>query len=466
MAYRPSSAGNKSVSVKAAIQIFEKNATVTPSTKKSLVVSEDRRNFAVNCSTDESKQPVENAEAKKEPKYQRVIFKRVATLVRVALDCEEVCNEDKTSRKADANVNIQCQETSANYLPNNCEEEYEKFRVKNDIDLKSDSVQAKSGENSTVVTVEQGSGQNETEHKQTKIKPTVPIKKVTKEQIHTNVPFPKSKSNISNCVKESCISGSICDTARNASMAENALVRHDKLACPQKSSAILESPVKRPHATQESENLQKGDKESVAPNRSFLWGASVPGTNQFSSVPGTNQTTPVSGTKQSALAPGTKQSTPIASSNQTTSVPGTKQSTSIPGTNQSTSIASLNQTTSVPGTNHSTSVASSNQTTSVPGTDQPTSVPGSTQPTSVPVVVTTHYESAKPDTFANVTIYCTDELYDDVYPPSAVCSSGTSSNHPYSVVQPQDDDVYDDVGPPVTEEKQCARSTELEAAVR
>jgi CCR4-NOT transcriptional regulation complex NOT5 subunit len=186
-------------------------------------------------------------------------------------------------------------------------------------------------------------------------------------------------------------------------MAENTLVRHDKLACAQNSSAELESSVKGPHVTQESEYIQKGDKESMAPNRSFLWGTSVPGTNQFASVPGTNQSA---------------------------SVPGTNQFTSVPGTNQSTSIESSNQTASVPA------------------------------------VVTKHYESAKADNFANVTIYSTDDLYDDVFPQSAVCSSGTSSNHPYSVVQPEDDDVYDDVGPPINEEKQCAGSAAFLAAVR
>jgi hypothetical protein len=368
-----------------------------------------------------------------------------------------VCNEDETSQKADGDVKIQCQQTTVKFLPNSCEEENEKFRVKNDKDLKSYSVQAKSGQNSTVVTVKQGSGPNETEHNQTKTKPIVPMKKVTKEQIHTNVPFCKNKSNDSNCVKETFKPGNVCDTARNASMAENTSVRHDKLACPQNSSAMLESSVKRPHTTQESENLQKGGKESVAPNRSFLWGASVPGTNQFASVPGTNESKSIPGTNQSASVPGT---------NQTTSVPGTNQSASVPRTNQSASVPGTNQFTSVPDTNQSTSIASSNQTTPVPGTDHLTSVPGSNHPTSVPVVVTKHYESAKPDNFANVTIYSTDDLYDDVYPPSAVGSSGTSSNHPYSVVQPQDDDVYDDVGPPINEEKQCARSAAFLAPVR
>jgi hypothetical protein len=403
MAYRPSAPGTKSVSVKDAIKIFEKNATVSPSTKKGLAVSEERRQFAMNCSTGETKQPLESAEAKKEPKYHRVIFKRDATLVRVTLDCEEVCNEDKTSQKADGNVNIQCQQGTAKILPSNCDEENEKVRVKNDKDLKSYSVQAKRVQNATSVAVEQGSGRNETEHNQKKRKPTVPIKKVSKEQIHTNVPFSENNSSDSNCVKETCKPGSICDTTRNTGVAENTFVRQDKLACPQHPSAMSESSVKKPQTTQESENLQKGDKESVAPNRSFLWGASVPGTNQSASVPGTNQFT---------------------------------------------------------------SIAGSNHTTSVPGTDQLTSVPGSNQPASVPVTVTEHHESAKTDNFANVAIYNTDDLYDDVYPPSAVCSSGTSSNHPYSMVQLQDDDVYDDLGPPVNEEKQCARSSAFVAAVK
>jgi len=45
-----------------------------------------------------------------------------------------------------------------------------------------------------------------------------------------------------------------------------------------------------------------------------------------------------------------------------------------------------------------------------------------------------------------------------------VCSSGTSSNHPYSVVEPQYDDVFDDVRPPTDEEELW--SEELMAAFR
>ena len=295
--------------------------------------------------------------------------------------------------------------------------ENEKFRVKSDKDLKSDSVQAKSGQNSTVVTFEQGSGRNETEHKQTKTKPLEPIKKVTKE-----------------------------------------------LACPQKSSAMLESSLQGPHTRQESENLQKGEKETVAANRWFLWGASLPGTKQIASLPGTNQSASVPVTNQFASVPGTNQFASVPGTDQSTSCESSNQTTSLPGTDQSTLSESSNQTTSLPGTDQSTSSESSNQTTSVPCTDHSTSVPGSTQPTSVPVVVTKHYESAKPDNFANVTVYCTDELYDDVYPPPAVCCSGTSSNHPYSMVQPQDDDVFDDVHTSINEEKQW--SAEFEAAVR
>jgi hypothetical protein len=402
MAYRPSAAGAKRGSVKAAIQIFEQNAAVSPSTKNNLALSEDGRMHAVNCSTDESTQPLESAEAKKEPKYHRVKFKREATLVQVNLDCEEVCNGDRTAQPADGNVNGQCQQKTTKFLSNNSEEEHEKFRVKNDRGLNSYSDQAISGQNATVFTVTEGSGRSKSEHNQTKTKPVVPIKKVTKQQINTSVPFSKNNSSDSHCVKETCQLENICDSARNTCMDENIVVRHDKFACPQNSSTMSESSVMKLHTTQGREKLQKGDKMSVAPIRSFLWGASVPCTNQSATVPGTNQFT------------------------------------------------------SVPDTNHSTSIAGSNQTTSVPGTDQMTSVPG---------VVTKHYEPAKPDNFANLNIYSTDAVYDDVYPPSAVCSSGTSSNHQYSVVQPQDD-VYDDVGPPINEVKQCTRSAAFVLVVR
>jgi hypothetical protein len=142
----------------------------------------------------------------------------------------------------------------------------------------------------------------------------VPIKKVTKQQINTSVPFSKSNSSESNCVKEICKPGNICDTARNTGMDENTSVRHHKFQFPQNSSAMSESSVKNLHTTQDREKLQEADKESVALNRSFLWGPSVPRTNQFMSVPGTNR------------------STSTAGSNQTTSLPGTDQMTSEPGT--------------------------------------------------------------------------------------------------------------------------------------
>jgi len=200
------------------------------------------------------------------------------------------------------------------------------------------------------------------------------------------------------------------------------------------------------HTTQESENLQNGEKETVEPNSSLVWGSSVPGTNQFASILDTNQSAPVPGT------------------NQFTSVPGTNQSASIPGTNQTTSVPGTKQSALVPITNQCTSSASSTQTTTVPGTDQLMSVLGSNQPTSIPDVVIRHYESAKPDNFGNVTMYSTDELYDDIYPPSAVCSSGISSNHPYSVVEPQYEEVFDDVRPPIDEEELW--SEELMAAFR
>ena len=362
MAYRQSAAGTKCGTVKAAIQIFEKNTTIFSSTKNSVVDSEEKRKVAVN--TDETKLSLESAEAKKEPKYHRVKFKRDASLVRVTLDCEDVCNEDKNSEQCDDTVNIHCQQETPKLSPSNCDEAKEKICVKKNKDLKSYSFQHKSNQSVIVGTVKEGSAQKKTEQNQTKTKPTVPLRNVTKDKVHKNVPCSKNNSSDSNYVTVTCKPGSICGKASKASMTESTSVRRDKLLGPQMSSAVSGSAMKTPQTAQETEPQQ--DKETVAPNRSFLWGASVPGTNQSTSVPGTNQSA------------------------------------------------------------------------------------------SVPVIVTNDYESVKPDNSAHVTSDSTDDMYDDVYPPSAVCSTGTTSNHPYSVVQPQDDDVYDDVGPPTNEEQQCA----------
>jgi hypothetical protein len=489
MASRPSAAANRSFSVKATVNIFEKNTAVTPSAKKNVVVSKDRRKPAVNWSKDKSTQPLESAEAKKEPKYPAGKFKRDATLVQVNLDCEEVCNGDRTAQKCDGNVNGQRKQRTAEFLTNISEEEHENFLVKNDRDLKSYSDQAKSGPNATVFTVTEGSERSKSEHNQTKIKPVVPIKKVTKQQINTSVPFTKHYSSDSHCVKESynseeehekfsvkndrglisysdqaksgpnatvftvtessersksehnqtktkpvvpikkvtkhqintsvpfsknnssdsnCIKeiwkpGNICDTKRTMGMDENTSVRHHKFEFPQNSSAMSESSVKKLHTTQDREKLQDGDKEPVVPIRSYLWGPSVPRTNQFMSVPGTN---------------------------------------------------------------HSTSTAVSNRTTSLPGTNQMTSVPGSNQPTSVPFTVKKHYASENPDNCASRNIYSMDDLYDDVFPPSTVCSRGISSNPTYSVGPPPDDDTYNDVFPSINDVKLCARSATSEGTFR
>jgi hypothetical protein len=441
--------------VKAAIQIFENNASISTSTKNSAVVSEEKKKVSVSYGTVESKQPLESAEAKKEPKYHRVIFKRDATLVRVTLDCEDVCNGDETSKQGEGNMNIQWQKSTPKLLTNNCDEEREKICVKKDGDLKSCSVKGKSDKNVLIVSVKEGARQNKTERSQTKSRPTVPAKNVNQEQSHRSVPFSKHKTDDSNHMTVTCKPASICGATSNAVMAENTLVRQDKPAGPQNSSAVSEC----------AENSQQREKESVAPNRSFLWGASVPGTNQSTSVPGTNQST-LQGTSQSTPVPGTNQSTPVPGTNQSTSVPGTNQSTSVPGTNQSASLTCTSQSTPIPGTNHSTSTLSTNQSTSPPGTSQSTSVPGTNQSTSVPAVVANGYESAKADDSVGLTVDSADDTYDDVYPPSTLCSY-TSSNHPYSVVQPQDDDVYDDVGPPAGEkELQRARAPAFAVSIR
>lgn len=369
--YRPSAAGSKSGSVKAAIQIFEKNATTSPSAKNSAVVSAGKKMTIGDCSVGASKQSPESADAKKEPKYPRVIFKRDTTLVRVSLDCEDVCNGGRTPKEVEDSIRTQtnhCQ-TSASELPRgNCEEGKENVCVKDEEGVISYNIQAKSDQNVTVITVKGSSGQNEKEQKPTKSKPVVPVKKVTGEQIRKSVHFSKKSSKDSNYAKVICNAENIYRTVSN----ENTFVRYDKLAFPQRASALSESSVNKISTTQETENSQQRDRELMAPNRSFLWGASPPGTSARTQ---------------------------------------------------------------------------------------------DDQSTLVPVAETKDCGSANLEDSVNETGDSSDYIYDDVYPPSAV-SNETSSIHPYSVVEPQDDDVYDDVGPLINEEKQSPRIPEVTVSVR
>jgi hypothetical protein len=365
--YRPSAVGPKSGSVKAAIQIFEKNASTTPLAKNSAVVSTNKR-IVGNCSVGTSKQCSESAEAKKEPKYPRVIFKRDTTLVRVSLDCEDVCNADRTPEEVENTINTQimhCQ-TPVSGLPHGiCEEGTKNVCVKHgEVVISQDNYQCKSNQNVTVVTVKGSSGQNEKEQNQTKSKPAVPVKKVTGEQITKSVSFSKHRVKDPSSSKVISNSENIYRTISNALSTENTLVRYDKLAFPQRVPAVSESTTNEITTAKET---QQRDREIIAPNRSFLWGASPPGTSARAQD------------DQSSLVP----------------VPETKD------------CGSANLEDSVHETNDST-----------------------------------------------------DDIYDDVYPPSAACNEA-SSIHPYSVVDQQDEDLYDDVGPPVSREEQSPKVSKV-----
>jgi hypothetical protein len=372
VSYRPSAVGSKSGSVKAAIQIFEKNATSSPSTKSSAVVSAGNKMIIGDCSVDASKRSLQSAEARKEPKYPRVIFKRDTTLVRVSLDCEDVCNGDRTPKEVEDGISTQtshCQMSASKLPRGTCEEEKENICVKQGEAVISYNIQGKSDQTVTVVTVEGSSGQNEREAKQTKSKPAVPVKKVTGEQIHKSVPYSKNSTKDSSYATVVSNSENIYRTISNVLVAENTFVRYDKLVFPQRAPSAPESSTNKILTTQETENSQQRDRELMAPNRSFLWGASPPGTSARTQ-------------------------------------------------------------------------------------DE--------QSTSVPAPETEGCGSANPEDSVHETNDNADDIYDDVYPPSAV----TSSIHPYSVVEPQDDDVYDDVGPPVNEEKLSARVPKVTVSVR
>ncbi|KDR20998.1 hypothetical protein L798_04510 [Zootermopsis nevadensis] len=365
MSCRSSAVGTKSGSVKAAIQIFEKNATTTrPAKINAVALGGNRRNVG-NSVTCGLKQSLESSEAKKEPKYPRVIFKRDATLVRVTLDCEDVCNEDQTTKQVEDSCNTRtndCQKSATKLSRGSCEDE-EKVCVKNDY-VEGFNARCKSDKNVTVVGVGGGSGHDEMKKKEEKIKPVVPVKNVTKKQIYKSVPFFKSDTNDFKYAKVTCKQDSIYRTTSNGSVTENTCVHYDKLAFPHKAPTGSEYSINKIASTLERENFQETDRELMTPNRSFLWGVSPP----------------------------------------------------------------------------SNKVRTQDD-----------------QSTSVSVPLTDNYEPTNPEVPAPVTNCSIEETYDDVYPPSTVYSDGVSLMHPYSVVHPQDDDMYDDVGSPATEEKQSPR---------
>jgi hypothetical protein len=278
MPYRLSSAvGAKSGSVKAAIQIFERNATTVQSAKDSAIALVGNRRNLGDSRTCESNQSPGSAEAKKAPKYPRVIFKRDATLVRVTLDCEDVCNKDKAAEQVEGNSNTQANHCrkSASILPGRCGYE-EQVCVKKDEDIESYIAQCKRDNDVAVIVVESGSGLDEKGKKQAKIKPAVPVKNVTKKQICKGVPFPKRNANDSNYVKMTCQPETIYTTAGSESVAENASAQYDKLAFLHKAPAGLESSINKIPSTRERKTSKESDRESMAPNRSFLWGVSPP----------------------------------------------------------------------------------------------------------------------------------------------------------------------------------------------
>jgi hypothetical protein len=380
VSYRPSAVGSKSGSVKAAIQIFEKNAS-TSSAKNSAVVSAGNRIMG-NCSVGASNQSSESAETRKEPKYPRVIFKRDATLVRVSLDCEEICNEDRTPKEVEDSISAQsihCQ-SSASELPQGTLQEGKEIVcvTRDEVSVSHNNVQCKCDQNVTVVTVKGSSGQNEKEQVQTKSKPALPVKKVTGEQIRkSSVSISKTRTKDPSYANVKSISENIYRTISNALAAENTLVRYDKLVFPQRVAAVSESITNGTSTAEESKDQQQREREVMAPNRSFLWGATPLGT---------------SAREQEG------------------------QATSVPAP--------------------------------------------------APAPETKDCGSADPEESAHETNDSTDDIYDDVYPPSAVSNETTTSIHPYSVVGAQDEDVYDDVGPPVSEEEQSPRVTKVTVPVR
>jgi hypothetical protein len=186
------------------------------------------------------------------------------------------------------------------------------------------------------------------------------------------VPFSKNSIKDSSYAKVISNAENIYRTISNVFVAENTFVRYDKLAFPQRAPSVPESSTNKIPTTQETDNSQQRDRELMAPNKSFLWGASPPGTSARTQ---------------------------------------------------------------------------------------------DDQSTSLPAPETKDCGSANPEDLLHETNDNADDIYDDVYPPSAVFDE-TSSIHPYSMVEPQDDDVYDDVGPPVHEEKQSARVPKVTVSVR
>jgi hypothetical protein len=102
---------------------------------------------------------------------------------------------------------------------------------------------------------------------------------VTEEQIRKNVSFSKKSTKDSIYAKVISNSENIYRTVSNVHVAENTSVRYDKLAFPQRAPAVSESSINKISTKQETEISPQRERELMAPNRSFLWGASPPGTS-------------------------------------------------------------------------------------------------------------------------------------------------------------------------------------------
>ncbi|XP_069677432.1 uncharacterized protein Exn isoform X2 [Periplaneta americana] len=260
VSYRPSTAGMKSGNVKAAIQIFEKNSTIAPSVKSNVIVSSGNKKTVSNSNVVDSKQSIDAPETKKEPNYPRVIFKREATLVRVTLECEDVCNEEQSIKDKIRNETNKCQQT-------NIEVQSEEVTVHQEVDKEEKGDES---DNVTVVIIGEESDQNNKDKKQTKIKPAVPAKTVTKDRVYKTLQFTKDEEKDINYVKVMCKA----DTENNYRTPSKECITDDKKLVEGEKSTL---PAASESTDKTHASLEQREKDSMMPNRSFLWGTTPPG---------------------------------------------------------------------------------------------------------------------------------------------------------------------------------------------
>ncbi|PSN52299.1 hypothetical protein C0J52_08549 [Blattella germanica] len=247
LGYRPSVVGTKSGNVKAAIQIFEKNSLAVPSSAK------------INPPKDSGK-PEQSSTAKKEPKYPRVIFKREATLVRVTLECEDVCNEDAASKSTTKHESIKAEAISYN----------NETEAKTDKELRVEQKNARNSA-SEFSDVHQSASVQQKEIKTVKAKPPLPAKTVIKGEPE------KSSTDDNNYVKVMCKSDSAYESISKES---------DQHKTESFTNKVYEI----------TNFAQQKDSSPITPNKSFLWGVSPP-----SSKPRTSEEQPITYTAVPAI---------------------------------------------------------------------------------------------------------------------------------------------------------------------